>query len=84
VTVLPDLPVTAVGKPYKVGLRIIATREELGAALADIGVSVPEDETWCDQQDGQVTVTLPPPPDESRRTAAVAVLDSYALDWSFA
>jgi fatty-acyl-CoA synthase len=84
VTVLPVLPVTAVGKPYKLGLRVIATREELTEALADAGVPVPPDETWCDQQDGRVTVVLPAPPAEGAHTAAAAVLDSYALDWRFA
>ena len=84
VTVLPALPVTAVGKPYKVGLRVIATREELTAALAEAGVPVPPNETWCDQQDGRVTVTFPAPPDERTRAAATAVLDTYALEWRFA
>jgi fatty-acyl-CoA synthase len=84
VTVLPALPLTAVGKPYKLGLRIIATREELTAALADAGVPAPPDETWCDQQDGRVTVSFPAPPHGRARTAAAAVFDTYALEWRFA
>jgi fatty-acyl-CoA synthase len=83
VTVLPALPVTAVGKPYKLGLRIIATRDELSAALADAGVPVPEDGTWCEQHDARVTVTLPAPTDGPARRAAEAVLDAYALEWRF-
>ncbi|MFI5101573.1 MAG: AMP-binding protein, partial [Actinomycetes bacterium] len=83
VTVLPVLPVTAVGKPYKVGLRVLATREELTAALAGAGVPVPPSETWCDQLDGRVEVTFPAPPDEGARKAAAAVFDTYVLDWRF-
>ena len=58
--------------------------EELSAALAHVGVNVPQEETWCDQHDGRIAVTLPAPPDENTRNAAADVLDAYALEWRFA
>jgi fatty-acyl-CoA synthase len=82
VTVLPALPLTAVGKPYKLGLRILATRHELAARLAAIGYRVPDD-GWCDQHDGQIAVALPPPPDATLRAAVCDLLDRYPLTWRF-
>jgi fatty-acyl-CoA synthase len=82
VTVLPALPVTAVGKPYKLGLRILATRHELAGRLAALGYRVPDDD-WCDQQDGQIVVALPPPPEPTLRAAVRDLLDRYPLTWRF-
>jgi fatty-acyl-CoA synthase len=84
ITILPALPHTAVGKPYKLGLRILATKQELAAQLRGIGLDVPPDDSWCDQQDGQIVVTLPRPSDKERHAAASNLLGRYALDWRFA
>ncbi|BDU03366.1 MULTISPECIES: acyl-CoA synthetase [Nocardia] len=77
VTVLDALPVTDVGKPYKLGLRADATRRELLDALAgtegvrDIAAAV---------QDGAIvaTVELDHTGDES---VVAAILGRYAIEW---
>ncbi|WP_280379631.1 acyl-CoA synthetase [Nocardia wallacei] len=77
VTILDALPVTDVGKPYKLGLRADATRRELLDALATIsgvaGISTAV-------EDGTIlaTVTVAPYTD---RTMAEAMLGRYAIDW---
>ena len=82
VTILPALPHTAIGKPYKLGLRILATQQELGPQLAALGMDLPDD-GWCDQHDGQVLVTLPTPQSASLRAAVANLLDRYAINWRF-
>lgn len=82
VTVLPALPVTAVGKPYKPALRVLATSHELAGRLAAIGYRVPDDD-WCDQHEGQIVVALPPPPEATLRAAVSDLLDRYPLAWRF-
>jgi len=79
VTVLDALPVTAVGKPYKLALRADATRRAVAAALAE----VPHTEVATAIEDGSVvtTVTVTPDTDTSAVTAA---LDQYALGWQLA
>lgn len=84
VTILPTLPHTAVGKPYKVGLRLLATREELTAKLTEVGYRTPADDTWCAERDGQVIIALPAPADTTQRAAVSAVLERYTLTWRFA
>ncbi|MGY1945802.1 acyl-CoA synthetase [Nocardia asiatica] len=77
VTVLDALPVTDVGKPYKLGLRADATRRELLDALgATAGVRA----VAATIEDGAVvaTVELDETADE---TAVAAVLGRYAIDW---
>jgi fatty-acyl-CoA synthase len=77
VTVLDALPVTDVGKPYKLPLRADATRREVLAALAAVagvrGVEVTV-------EDGSVVavVRLLPSADEA---TAKATLNRYALEW---
>ncbi|HEX3714049.1 MAG TPA: acyl-CoA synthetase [Trebonia sp.] len=77
VTVLDALPVTDVGKPYKLALRADATRRELTEALADTvgvrGVAVEID-------DGTVmaTVAVRAPGDEAD---VKAVLGRYGIPW---
>ncbi|MBF6174965.1 acyl-CoA synthetase [Nocardia blacklockiae] len=77
VTFLDALPVTDVGKPYKLGLRADATRRELLDALATIsgicGVNAVVD-------DGTIVATVTVAPDADR-TAAEATLGRYAIDW---
>jgi fatty-acyl-CoA synthase len=80
VTALPALPVTAVGKPDKVALRVLAARHEIGRALRAAGVEPGADETWCTARDGVVQVRLVV--EAARAQAARDVLSSYAADTS--
>lgn len=76
VTVLDALPVTDVGKPYKLGLRADATRHELLDALAEsTGVA----QVAAAVEDGAIvaTVVLAPAAD---RAAVEAILGRYAID----
>jgi fatty-acyl-CoA synthase len=80
VTILDALPVTDVGKPYKLALRADATSRELAEALVGItGVSGLDVEI----EDGSVVaaVTIDPSADE---TAVKAVLGHYAIGWRVA
>ena len=79
VTVLPALPITAVGKGHKVPLREDATRRELGPQLSAAGVLPPQDESWCRQVDGRLTVTLSIATAEQLERVRV-LLGHYALD----
>ncbi|WP_280351259.1 acyl-CoA synthetase [Nocardia abscessus] len=77
VTVLDVLPVTDVGKPYKLGLRADATRRELLDALgAATGVCA----VAATVEDGAIlaSVELDETGDES---AVAAVLGRYAIEW---
>jgi fatty-acyl-CoA synthase len=78
VTVLPLLPVTAVGKPDKVALRVLAAQEELGRALREAGVDLGAQGAWCTAEDGVVKVRLRL--EGARAAAAGEVLAGYALD----
>lgn len=77
VTILDALPVTDVGKPYKLGLRADATRRELVDALATMagvaGISAVVD-------DGAIVATVTVGSDADR-TMAEATLGCYAIDW---
>ncbi|HQR80120.1 MAG TPA: acyl-CoA synthetase [Actinomycetota bacterium] len=80
VTVLPDLPLTAVGKPFKVELRRHATQDELAERLRALGCPAPEGQ-WCHIQDGHVVVSLPAPEDPELKAAVESVLNAYAMPW---
>jgi len=74
--VLDPLPVTAVGKPYKLALRADATRRAVADALSGFP------STYVDTaiDDGSVVTTVTVAGDTD--TAAVtAVLNQYALRW---
>ncbi|WP_067902187.1 acyl-CoA synthetase [Nocardia vaccinii] len=77
VTVLDALPVTDVGKPYKLGLRADATRRELLDALAAVssvaGVSAAV-------EDGAIAATVALDSDADRDRVE-AILGRYAIDW---
>ncbi|MVU77255.1 acyl-CoA synthetase [Nocardia sp. ET3-3] len=76
VTILDALPVTDVGKPYKLGLRADATRRELLDALADTtGVA----DIAAAVQDGAIVATVVLNPDADSATAE-AILSRYAID----
>jgi fatty-acyl-CoA synthase len=78
VTILPTLPVTAVGKPYKVPLRCDAARQELAAPLRALAVNLPNDDAWCVEIDGRLTVTLTVP-DEATAKFVADLLDNYTI-----
>jgi fatty-acyl-CoA synthase len=82
-TALPALPVTTIGKPDKLALRVLAARAELGASLAESGAVLPEDGSWCQHRDGVVSLRLPRPTDESLAHRISTLLDTYSLDWSW-
>ncbi|MEU6187638.1 acyl-CoA synthetase [Nocardia sp. NPDC047038] len=75
VTILDALPVTDVGKPYKLGLRADATRRELLDALAETtgvaGISAAV-------EDGAIVATVVLDPDADP-AAAEAILGRYAI-----
>jgi fatty-acyl-CoA synthase len=81
VTVLPALPHTPIGKPYKLGLRMLAAEAELAERLGEVGYAVPEAGPWVGQREGHVTVALPEPDDDALRDRVGEVLAAYALDW---
>ena len=75
---LDPLPVTAVGKPYKLALRADATRRAVADALSGFP------STYVDTaiDDGSVVTTVTVASDTDTDTAAVAaVLNQYALRW---
>ncbi|WP_063066222.1 acyl-CoA synthetase [Nocardia violaceofusca] len=77
VVVLDALPVTDVGKPYKLGLRADATQREICDALYDVpGIG----SVTSVIEDGSITTTveLEPRADQAR---AEAVLSAYAIEW---
>jgi fatty-acyl-CoA synthase len=77
VTVLDALPVTDVGKPYKLALRADATRREFTEALAGTSGVV---SVTAEISDGTVTATVSValPGDEP---GVKAVLSRYAIPW---
>ena len=76
VTVLDPLPVTAVGKPYKLALRADATRRAVADALA--GFPSTQVDTAIDDGSVVTTVTVT---DDTDTAAVTAVLNQYALRW---
>ncbi|MER5714152.1 acyl-CoA synthetase [Streptomyces sp. NPDC002132] len=78
VTVLTALPVTDVGKPYKPALRADATRLAVAEALAAHGHDAHVDAAI---EDGSVLLSITPGTGD--REAISAVLDQYALRWTW-
>ncbi|MFD8997873.1 acyl-CoA synthetase [Streptomyces abikoensis] len=78
VTVLAALPVTDVGKPYKLALRADATRLAVAEALAGHGHGIEVDAAV---EDGSVLVSVTPGTGD--REAISAVLLQYALRWTW-
>ncbi|MEV5834159.1 acyl-CoA synthetase [Nocardia sp. NPDC052112] len=76
VVVLDALPVTDVGKPYKLGLRADATRRELQDALGQVtGVH----SVTAVVEDGAIVTTVEL--DDATDGAAAAILGRYAIRW---
>lgn len=85
VVVLPELPLTDVGKPSKVPLRLDATRRAVALALADLGTGIGHERIGCVLADGRIAVTLPPVTGSpGLRDRISARLAPYGLDWTFA
>lgn len=76
VTVLDELPVTAVGKLYKLGLRADAARRELRAALDEVA-GVHDIEATIESSSIVATVKISP----SAEDAVKAILGRYAIEW---
>jgi fatty-acyl-CoA synthase len=78
VTIIDALPITAVGKPYKLGLRADAARSAIEEALAEVVGVVGVDATV---DDGAVVVTVTV--EAGADTEAItATLDRFALRWN--
>ncbi|MFY1634843.1 acyl-CoA synthetase [Solwaraspora sp. WMMB335] len=77
VTILDELPVTAVGKLYKLALRRDAAREELRAALDQIP-GVQDIDAAIEGSSIVATVKVHP---SARENAVKAVLGRYAIEW---
>ncbi|WP_405884015.1 acyl-CoA synthetase [Streptomyces sp. NBC_01136] len=84
VLVVDAIPLTAVGKPYKLGLRLDATRRAVHAELSAQGADCDPERIVCRPHDGGVRVVLPAPPDEALRRRVTAALDRYVLNWQYA
>jgi fatty-acyl-CoA synthase len=78
VTVMDALPITAVGKPYKLPLRADATRRAVIEAVADLGDGI---EITTTIEDGAVAVTVTVAPDTDQG-AVKATLDNYTIHWT--
>lgn len=76
VTVVDQLPVTAVGKPYKLALRADATRAALSEALREMPAVYAVE---ADIEDGTIVVTVSA--DEASHAAVKCVLDEYGVRW---
>jgi fatty-acyl-CoA synthase len=79
-----SLPVTDVGKPTKVPLRLDAARRAVVAELLAAGASADADTVSCELADGRPLVTVPAVADHDLRLRIAAALDRYALRWQFA
>jgi fatty-acyl-CoA synthase len=77
VTILDALPVTAVGKPYKLGLRADAAQKALADALAVHGAQVA---VTTEIDDGTVTARLTVST-EVDQAAVKAVVDAFTIPW---
>ncbi|KNE83679.1 MULTISPECIES: acyl-CoA synthetase [Streptomyces] len=84
VIVIDAIPLTAVGKPYKLGLRLDATRRAVLAELAAQGADCDPERIVCRPHDGGVRVLVPAPADEAVRQRVTAALDRYVLTWQYA
>ncbi|HEU5484533.1 MAG TPA: acyl-CoA synthetase, partial [Microlunatus sp.] len=76
VTIVDQLPVTAVGKLYKLALRADATRVALSEALREIAAVHAVD---ADIEDGTIVVTVRA--DEASHADVKCVLDEYGVRW---
>ncbi|MGV9835803.1 acyl-CoA synthetase [Nocardia niigatensis] len=78
VTILDALPVTDVGKPYKLGLRADATRRELRGVLAEIHGVIDVTATVVD---GMAVATIELDASDAREEVE-RILGRYAIRWN--
>lgn len=76
ITVVDQLPVTAVGKPYKLALRADATRVALNEALREMAAVHAVE---ADIEEGTIVVTVSA--DEASHAAVRQALDEYGVRW---
>ncbi|MDD9375180.1 acyl-CoA synthetase [Streptomyces sp. ZAF1911] len=84
VIVLDSLPVTAVGKPTKVPLRMRTLTQTALDELAALGLSCRPDRVRCHLDGPRLTVTVPRPADIADADRITAALGRYTFDWTFA
>jgi fatty-acyl-CoA synthase len=80
VTVLDAIPVTAIGKPYKLPLRADATRRAVREALSAIS---PHAVVETRIEDGSAVATVHLPPD-AEAAAVETALSRFAITWELA
>ncbi|MGW7067139.1 acyl-CoA synthetase [Streptomyces sp. NPDC054855] len=83
VIVLDSLPLTAVGKPTKVPLRMRTLQQTVHNELAAIGLPAPPGSVSCRLEGPRLTVTVPRPADTVDADRLAAALGRYTFDWSF-
>lgn len=84
VIVLDSLPVTAVGKPTKVPLRMRTLQQTVLDELAAIGLPGPSDSVRCSLDGPRLTVTVRRPAETAAADRLAAALGRYTFDWTFA
>lgn len=82
VFIVDALPVTAVGKPYKPELRLLAARWALRSQLESRGAVLVGDD-WCVDDGGVIRMAVPEPADAEIRDTVSGLLERYPFRWDF-
>ncbi|MFE4830564.1 acyl-CoA synthetase [Streptomyces sp. NPDC056672] len=83
VIVLDSLPVTAVGKPTKVPLRIRTLKQTVLDELAAAGLPADPSGVDCHLDGARVTVTVPRPASAADAEQITTALGRYTFGWAF-
>ncbi|MFE6456625.1 hypothetical protein ACFVP0_04050 [Streptomyces cinereoruber] len=83
VIVLDSLPVTAVGKPTKVPLRIRTLKQTVLDELDALGLPTNPQRVDCHLDGARLTVTLPRPATAADERRVTDALGRYTFAWSF-
>ncbi|MFD3577661.1 AMP-binding protein [Streptomyces sp. NPDC058644] len=83
VIVVDSLPVTAVGKPTKVPLRMNALKQAVLDELAAVGLPSHADAVACHIDGAGLRVTVPRPAEAQDTARLTAALGRYTFDWAF-
>ncbi|MFJ9214053.1 acyl-CoA synthetase [Streptomyces sp. NPDC102264] len=83
VIVLDALPVTAVGKPTKVPLRMRTLKRTVLDELAAADLPSDPNGVGCHLDGARLTVTLPRPASSADADRITAALGRYTFDWTF-
>ncbi|RYJ25773.1 long-chain-fatty-acid--CoA ligase [Streptomyces sp. L-9-10] len=83
VIVLDALPVTAVGKPTKVPLRMRTLKRTVLDELAAADLPSDPNSVGCHLDGARLTVTLPRPASSADADRITAALGRYTFDWTF-